>query len=191
MEAHEAVEGVEKTHAAVESHHRLARLAAAVVAVLAVLLAVANLAANSAAGTTLLDQQRASDSYNELQANSLKRHINENTALLLRALPVGGAQATSALADASGLDKAVKQKYQPNEARLLPVARQLESDRDTAEAQDHNLHLAEVALQIAIVLTSVAILIGRTALMWLGGTVGAIGAVLLANGLWMVVRVPG
>ncbi len=190
MEAHESFEHVEKAHAATQAHHGLARVAAVVVAVLAVLLAVASVAATNASSATLLDQQRASDAYNEMEANSLKRHMNENTSSLLRALPVQGEQATAALSTATSLDKAATGKYAAAEDRLLPMAREFEHERDISEVKDHNLHIAEVALQIAIVMTSVAILASRVVLVWLGGALGVVGALLLANGLWMVVTLP-
>jgi Domain of unknown function (DUF4337) len=190
VEAHEAVEHVEKSHEAAASHHHFARTAAIVVAVLAMLLAVASLAGNRASGNVLLDQQKASDTYNEAQANSLKRHVSENTSLLLRSLPLAGSKATAAATDAATIDRTVDQKYRPSEDRLIPMARQFEHDRDAAETQDNNLHLSEVTLQIAIVLTSVAILLGRMALVWGGSAVGVLGAALLANGLWSVVHLP-
>ncbi len=190
MEAHESFEHVEKAHAATEAHHRLARHAAAIVAALAALLAVASLAAGNASSATLLDQQKASDTYNELEANSLKRHIDENTSSLLRALPAPGQQSGIALSAARRLDSAATGKYQAAETRLLPVAQQYEHARDTSEAKDHDLHLAEVSLQIAIVLTSVAILASRPAMVWLGSALGTVGALLLANGLWSVVTLP-
>lgn len=190
VEAHEAVEGVERSHHATQSHHALARPAAVVVAVLAALLAVASLLASGAASAVLLDQQRASDTYNEMEANSLKRHMNENTSSLLRAIPAPGGTATAALTAATRLDMAASAKYAAAEDRLLPVARDLEHRRDAAEVQDHDYHLSEVTLQIAIVLVSVAILAGSAPLVFAGGGLGLLGTALLADGYWSFVHLP-
>ncbi len=190
MEAHEALEGVEKTHHATQSHHGLARLAAIVVAVLAALLAVASLMASNTTSRILLDQQRASDTYNEMEANSLKRHMNENTSSLLRAIPAQGTSATAALTTATRLDTLAAGKYAAAEDRLLPRARDLEHQRDLAEVSDHSYHLSEVTLQIAIVLVSVAILAARSLLVLAGGALGILGAALLANGYWSFVHLP-
>jgi hypothetical protein len=190
MEANEALEQLEKTHEAAQARERFTRFAAVLIAVLAALLAVATLAANQAEETIILDQQQASDAYNELQANSLKRHGNENTAAELRALAAGTPQQPAAEQEAQRLDEAVRNKYRPNEDRLLPVARGLERERDRAEARHRDLQLSEAGFQIAIVLCSVAILARRSPLVWLGVLLGVAGLLLLLNSWPLLVTVP-
>jgi len=190
MDPNEALEPLEKSHEAAEARERFTRLAAAIVAVLAALLAVATLAANQAAETTILDQQRASDAYNEAQANSLKRHVDEDAAAQLRALGAGTPQQAAAEQRARSLEEAISSKYRPAEDRLLPTAAGFERQRDRAEAQHGDLQLAEVGFQVAIVLCSLAILVRRPAPMWLGVVLGGLGILLLLNGVLQVVTLP-
>jgi hypothetical protein len=190
MEPNEAAEQLEKAHQAAEAREGFTRVAAVVVAVLAALLAVATLAANQAEETTILDQQKASDAFNELQANSLKRHLDESSAAVLRAVTAGTPQQAAAQQQAQRLDKEVRDKYRPNEDRLLPVARDFERRRDRAEAQHRDLQFSEVGFQVGIVMSSVAILVRRSLPMWLGVALGIGGLLLLLNGGLMLVALP-
>jgi len=190
MEPNEALEELEKTHEAAQARERFTRMAAATIAVLAALLAVATLAANQAEETTILGQQQAADTYNELQANSLKRHQDEIAAAQLRVLAAGTSQQQAAEREAASLDAAVRDKYRPAENRLLPLARSLEHDRDRAEARHRDLQLSEAGFQVAIVLCSVAILARRSPLVWFGVTLGVLGLLLLINSWPLLVTVP-
>jgi hypothetical protein len=157
------------------------------VAVLAALLAVASLSASNTQKDEILDQAKATDAFNELEANSLKKHINTNDAQLLRTLSSGRTRA-KASAQAAALEKAVARKYAPNEAALLPKARHFEAKRDDAEAKHKAFEFAEGALQIAIVLTSVAIVARTGSLIWFALTLGLAGVVLLIDGFTLTVR---
>ena len=140
MEPHEAQE---QHHHLEETAHAFGRTAALMVAVLAAILAIATVSANNAMTHTILDQGKASDTYAEYQANSFKKHINTNDAALLRLLSSGPNRAP-ALALATELDRAVKTKYGPNQARLLPQAQELERSRDRSEDRHRILEFAEV-----------------------------------------------
>jgi len=156
--------------------------AAIVVAVLAALLAIATLSANSASEKTILRQGEASDAYNEFQANSLKAHINDGDAALLRIAGEGTSHQAEADAKADKLEKAVHDKYAPRKEELLAKARELEHERDAAEAQHRTFQLSEGSFQIGIVLTSVALLTGAAWLSYAGGGLGVLGLILLIVG---------
>lgn len=190
MEANEALEALEKTHEAAEARERFTRIAAVLIAVLAALLAVATLAANQAEETTILDQQQSFDAYNELQANSVKRHLDENGAAQLRVLATGTPQQQASVQEAQRLEKAVRDKYRPNEDRLLKAAQGFDRDRGRAEARHRDLQLSEASFQVAIVLCSAAILARRSPLVWLGLVLGLMGLLLLVNSWPLLVTVP-
>lgn len=193
MEPNEALEQHEKTEEAAkaaEEGHAFARTAAIVIAVLAAILAIATGVGNNATTTTVLKQAQATDTYNELQANSFKKHINGNDAVLLRALAATSPQRAQLMKTAAALDYAAKTKYARNETLLLPKALALESLRDKAETRHHTMQYAEGSLQLAIVLSSVSIVVGVQALLWAGGAVGLIGLLLTLDGIFNLAKLP-
>ncbi|GAC1321028.1 MAG: hypothetical protein NVS2B16_07030 [Chloroflexota bacterium] len=193
MEPNEALEQHEKneeaTRAAQEGH-AFARSAAVLIAVLAAVLAIATGVGNNATTDTILKQAQAADTYNELQANSFKKHINNNDAVILRALAVGNPQKARLLRVASGLEHTATTKYARNETLLLPRAQELERERDKGETRHHTMQYAEGALQLAIVLSSVSIVVGIEALLWAGGVLGLLGLVLTLDGLFSIAKLP-
>jgi Domain of unknown function (DUF4337) len=179
VEGNEAFEHME--HMAHAKHGgTLAQRAALLVALLAAFLAISTLLANRAAETAILSQAQASDAYNEYQANSLKVHVNAEAAAMLRLLAPGASGAAAASKMAATLDKAAQDKYGPNKVVLLAKAQSLEAERDEAERRHKVLQLAEGAFQLAIVLTSAALLTKARALVAAGAALGVVGVVLLA-----------
>jgi hypothetical protein len=176
------MERFERSEELAEARERFSRHAAILVAFLAALLAVSALLANNAVKDTILDQAKATDAFNELEANSLKKHITNNDAALLKTLATGKARA-SAGAQAKALKAAVAAKYAPNEAKLLPKAQEFAKKSDDAERHHKGFELAEAAFQIAIVLTSVAIVARAAMLLFLASGLGIVGIVLLIDGL--------
>jgi hypothetical protein len=171
LDPHETIETVE--HAV---HDPGYRRSAMLVAALAACLALSSLAANSAATEAILSQTQASDGWNEFQANSLKRHVNEDTSATLRLLAPTSADAK---AKAAELDKAVADKYRPSQDRLAEKARHLEAERDDAERRHHGYQLAEGAFQLAIVLASASILAASRFLLLGGAALGVLGVALV------------
>lgn len=74
---------------------------------------------------------------------------------------------------------------------LFQKGKSLEAQRDTALAQDPYFDWSNALLQIAIVLASVSIISGSTALLLASGGLGLLGALLMVNGFLMIVAVPG
>ncbi len=180
------MERFERAEEAAEAREHFARHAAILVAIIAALLTIAALAAERASEEILLTQAQASDTYNELEANSLKKHTDGNAAAELRILAPNN-PAAKALADK--LQKGVDTKYGPNEDKLLPKAKALEEERDSA--QDHHtvMQWAEGAFQLAIVLTSIAI-VARSGMLVLGGLgVGIVGILLLIDGFTLFIKI--
>lgn len=190
METHEVLERAHQAQEVTHQAERFGRRAAVLVSILAALLAIAALAGNRASTEAILAQQKASDAYNEYQANSLKRHVNEISAAQLRILAAGGPNESQADQQAQTLEQAVAQKYRPNQDALLPKAQQLEHERDDSEQRHQVLQIAEAALQLAIVLASIAIVARSAALVWAGGALGVVGLALLLNGFLLLVPLP-
>ncbi len=182
METRDVLERVEEAEAIAQRQERFARRAAVLVSAMAALLAIASLSASRAATEAILAQQKASDTYNEYQANSLKRHLNENTAALLRLLAAGSPSEAAAAQQAGQLEQAIAQKYRPNQDRLLPQAQALEHERDMAERRHRTFELAEAAFQLGIVLASIAIVARAPVLLWLGGLLGLGGVMMIVEG---------
>src|SRR6266851_4473903 len=124
---------------------------------MAALLAISSLAGARASTEAILSQARATDAYNEYQANSLKRHINLDDAAQLRILAAGSPNQAAAETQAASLEKAVADKYQPAQDHLLPEAQALEHERDVAESKHRGFQSAEAAFQLGIVLSSISI----------------------------------
>ncbi len=190
MEAHEAMERFERAEELSEARERFGRHAAVLVAILAAALAVAALGANEMSKEEILSQAKATDAFNELEANSLKKHVNGNDATILRLLTTGRPEHAAARAKAAALEAATAKKYAPNEVHLLAKAREHEHARDGAQRKHRGFELAEAAFQIAIVLTSVAIIARATALAVVSGLLGLVGLALLIDGFALFVRLP-
>jgi Domain of unknown function (DUF4337) len=188
VETREVLEHVEEAEQAAERREDFGRRAAVLVSVMAALLAVASLAGNRASTEAILSQAKASDAYNEYQANSLKRHVNLDDAAQLRILATGGPSQAAAEKQAAGLEQAVNDKYQPAQDRLLPVAQDYEHERDLAEARHRGFQTSEAAFQLGIVLSSISIVAHARWLLVAGGALGAVGLLLGANAFLMLVQ---
>ncbi|MDQ6713678.1 MAG: DUF4337 domain-containing protein, partial [Candidatus Dormibacteraeota bacterium] len=157
MEANEAVEQANKARDATEARERFVRGAAVLVGILAALLAIATLAANAASEEVIVNQERATDTWNEYQADSLKRRMDDQNATMLTILAAGGPQQAAAAAEASRLKSEATSHYAPKIAKLSETARDYERERDKATDRHRILQLAEAGFQIGIVLGSIAI----------------------------------
>jgi len=146
-------------------------------------LALSGLGANRAQEEVLLAQVQASDTWNEYQANSLKKHINSDVAVVLT--KQGFADEAKKLIDANNT------KYIPNQDRLMPQAKDLEHERDTAHDRHNSYQIAEAAFQLAIVLCSIAIVARALWLVFAGAGLGIIGLLALLNGFLMLIKFGG
>lgn len=187
METREVLEHVEEAEQAAESQENFGRRAAVVVSVLAALLAISNLAGSRASTEAILAQARASDTYNEYQANSLKRHVNLDDAAQLRIIAAGTPAEAAANQQAALLEQAVNDKYQPAQDALLPEAQALERERDVAESRHRGFLSAEAAFQLGIVLSSISIVARARWLLVTSGVLGVVGLLLAANAFFLVV----
>jgi hypothetical protein len=187
LEAHDALEQFERVSEAGEesdaSDGQLARTAAVVVAVLAAFLAIATFLSNEAVKEVITGETRSADTNAQLEANSVKTIIAGADAVLLRVVGSGNAKEAAAAGKAEELETAVQSELQPVDRRLSAKIRADEHTRGQAEHRHLLYELAEVGIQVGIVLAGISILVRRRWLLASGGVLGAAGVVVLIAGL--------
>ena len=131
-----------------------------------------------------IDQNLASDQWNFYQAKGIKRHVFEvqHDALRLQASPAAARQA-------SAYEKEIK-RYAADQEQIMKDAKARERERDDAKAASQRfderyqrLSLAVGSFQIAIVVSSVAAIVRRRWLWYMGLAGGAAGLIFLVQGI--------
>jgi hypothetical protein len=160
-----------------------ARRAAAGVAVLAALLAISELLANEAVKETIVEQTKAADVNAKRDANEVKIFQHESELFQIRLAEKESPRGHAAEQRAAKLEQRSEQQLKPMAARLESEAARHERAHNRADNRHATYEYAVVMLQVAIVLGSVAIIIGAAWLLATGGALGAIGLLLLLDGL--------
>jgi len=160
MAEHEAIE--EHIHHAKEPFDKVV---AGTMAIIAALLAMVSVLGQHFTTQTLLKQQESSDQWAFYQAKNIRRYSAQ----------MGQDVLTQMKAPADAIGKYVKdgEKYDNQMEEIQKEAKALAGERDDAESKSKRFHVGEVFLEIAIVLSSLAILTKMKA-MYVGGTVLAV-----------------
>lgn len=168
---------------------------------LAVILAICAMGGNNAGKDATLKNIEAANTWAFFQAKNMRRQavrlqvdelqlqLDTNTAM-----PEATRQAIDAkLTEYRTLDKQLTSNKENNEGldELWVKAKALETDRDVAMAKDPYFDYAEAALQIAIVLASIAIITGGTWMLISSIGLGVLGIMLTVNGYTLLLNVPG
>jgi hypothetical protein len=199
-------EGVHEHHHAHPSHEEgheeggFRRWAAIYLGIVAMLLAISSLGGGKATKEMLAASIRVSDTYAFAQAKYFRQVAYELAAdqleAELAAQPTMPDEAKTSIKAsiaryraAAAHDASDPQKGEGRK-ELLAKAKEIEADRDHAEAQDPNFQFAAALFQIAIVLGSVSIVASSRALIGLSAvlTVAAVG--LTVNGFFLLVPFP-
>jgi hypothetical protein len=163
-------------------------------AIFAVFLAISALGGSNAMKEMLLAQQQASDQWAFYQAKSIREHYYRGQKMRLEldllekeTLKPEIRQKYEAL-----LKKvtAEEQRYNADKKEIEREARKLEHERDVNRAKDPYFDYAEVLLQIAIVLSSIAILAHSRLMFTFAITSAVLGTFLSFNGFLMVIHLP-
>ncbi len=169
---------------------------AMLVSTLAMVLAIASLGGNNAGKETMVHNVLASNAFAFYQAKNIRQ---TDYKIAADDIQVQLAQDKLSPAAKALLEKKLAD-YQKNIARyesepetgdgkkeLMAKAKEHEHERDHAMQQDPWFDYAEALLQIAIVLTSVAILTGVRVLFWVPCGLGILGILATLNGfmLWI------
>jgi len=196
MEANEAGEMMD----AEKSDDKFKTRVAIMIAVLAMILAITGLGGQNAAKEAVNYNVLASNFYAFYQAKNMRQTSYEIAAddLELSLANTGLSE------DAKAAIKKKVDEYRKTAARyesepstqegkkeLLARAKVFEEKRDVAMQQDPYFDYAEVLLQIAIVLASVAIVSGISWLVLGSAALGILGTLLMINGFLLLVAIPG
>ena len=148
-------------------------------AVLAVLVAVVSLLGHRASTEEVVLQAKATDQWAFYQAKSIRRHTDELFTDLT------SVQATTDAALAAKLREKYSQeaaRYKDDQKKIEDDARELEAEVATQQTRADRFDLAEVFLEIGLVITSITLLSGRRIFWWLGLVFGAVGVAISATG---------
>jgi hypothetical protein len=188
MEAHHSYERFEQGHQVAtggddQAGPHYGRNAALVVAVMAAFLAVATFLSNEAVKHVITEETHRADTSAQLESNRVKIDVADGNASLLRVLGEGTPQERAATAAAEVHEGRVVKELAPTDARLEAQIVSHEHDTAHANTQHIEFELAEVGLQVGIVLASVSIIARRRWLLGAGGAFATAGVVLLLAGL--------
>jgi hypothetical protein len=189
MEAHRSYERFEQGHEIANEWHagpHYARHAAMVVAVMAAFLAVATFLANEAVKEVITGETHRADASAQLESNTLKIEINKGNSTLLKVLGTGAPAEQAAAAATRAHEAKVVHELEPADAELEHEIAAHEHEVDHANTQHVDYELAEVGLEVGIVLASVSIIARRRWLLGAAGAAASVGVVLLAAGLLVV-----
>jgi hypothetical protein len=179
--------------------------AALLIAAMAAVLAIGGLGGGNATDDMMIGNIRASDTWAFYQAKNIRQTAYEIEAAELESRLLGASPAQAADLHAR-IDKYAAKiaRYddEPDPAapgdplkgegkkQLMAQAKAFEAMRDRASEQDNNFDYAEVVLQLALVLGSVAILAANRTVLRVSAVLGAIGTALTINGFLLLAPLP-
>jgi hypothetical protein len=148
-------------------------------AILAVVVAVVTLLGHRAHTEEVVLQAKSSDQWAFYQAKNIRRHEDEIFSDLT---------SVEATTDAAALGK-LREKYSGEAARykdeqkeIEDKAREMEAEVATERNRADRFDLAEVFLEVGLVITSITLLSGRRIFWWLGILLGVVGIVIASSG---------
>ena len=171
MSAHEEVE--EHIH---HAQNPFDKTVAGTMAIIAALLAGVSVLGQHYNTDKLLLQGQASDQWAYYQAKEIRRFTAEATRDALADLRQG----------APGIqtyDQAAK-KYRKDAEEIQREARKLETERDDNGRKANRFHLGEIFLEVAIVFSSLSILLKGKPLFFAGAASGLVGIVISVTAWW-------
>jgi hypothetical protein len=176
------------------SSNKFTRRVALTTAIFAVMLAFSSLGGNNAMKDMILAQQQASDQWAYYQAKAGREHFYRGQKMRLEldllekeTLKPEIRQRYATLFKEMA---AQEERYGKERLDIEKAARKLEHERDVASSKDPYFEYAEVLLQIAIVMATVAILSQSRAIFAVAFGAAMLGALLCLNGFFLLVRLP-
>ena len=175
---------------------RFGRRVALVTAVFAVILSISSLGGNNATKEMLLAQQKSSDQWAFYQAKVIREHLYRAQKLRLEAdlLERGGpsdwrpARRSSRRSPGGGTRRRSATTPRRRTSRRTP--RSSRRCATSAATRDPYFDLAEVFLQIAIVMSSVSILSKSRPVFYFSLLLAVVGATLTLNGYFLFFQLP-
>jgi hypothetical protein len=162
---------------------QFARQAALVVAVLAAFLAVATFLSNEAVKEVITGETERADTSARLEANQLKIDVAGGAKTMLRVLADGPQDEAAAARAADAHELRIEKELVPADHALTEQMHADEHHVDHYNDKHLLYELAEVGLEVGIVLSTVSIIAQRRWLLGGGLGVGVVGTILLVLGL--------
>lgn len=187
-----------------EAADKFRNRAALLIAVLAAVLAVGGLGGGNATDDMVASNIKASDTWAFYQAKNVRQTMYEIEAEKLKAALAAGSvapaerpAAEARLKDYESTIARYDSEPDPKDPtkgegkkELSAQAQAYEAAFDEASARDNNFDFAEVLLQLALVLGSVAILAVNRWILVLSVVLGTLGALLTLNGFLLLLALP-
>ena len=174
MEANEA--GELQEHAEHAAHQPSSRPVAFTMSLLAVLVAIVTVLGHRTHTEAVLNQNKATDQWNEYQAKKIRSSDTLLAADLLSVMPVGDREAAQKIAKAYADHQA---KWASDLKDGQEKAEALEVKVEQAEARADRFDLGEALLEIALVTASITLLT-KNRLYWFIGLFFGLGGVLVS-----------
>jgi Domain of unknown function (DUF4337) len=184
MEAHRSIERFEHGHRARGELDTpgFARQAALIVAVMAAFLAIATFLSNEAVKEVITGETHRADTSSRLESNELKIDVAEGNLQTLRVLGEGTHAEHAAATAALVHERHIETELVPADHALTEEIGHDEEHVDHYNDKHLLFELAEVGLEVGIVLATVSIIAHRRWLLASGAAVGTVGAILLVIG---------
>jgi len=178
-----------------QSEDRFGRRVALVTVVFAVILSISSLGGNNATKEMLLAQQKSSDQWSFYQAKVIREHLYRAQKQRLEAdlIERGPAMSPAAREKLEAVAKKwdeEEKRYNAEKKDIEKDAKKLEAVRDLSATRDPYFDLAEVFLQIAIVMSSVSILSRSRPVFYFSLLLAVVGATLTLNGYFILFQLP-
>ena len=171
------------------------RRVALVTAVFAVALAVTSLGGNNATKEMMLAAQQATNQWAFYQAKTIRENLSRNIKAQLQVVLNAGIDTIKPEArkqiesELRRLDDEVD-RYGLEKTEIEKQAKQFEAERDTNRAKDPYFDYAEVLLQIAIVMASIAILSASRLIFFFALGFAVVGSLFSMNGFFLILQIP-
>ncbi len=151
-------------------------------AILAVLVAVVTLIGRRAHTEEVVLQAKASDQWAYYQAKNIRRHEDEIVADVTSVQPTTDAAALVKLREKYSSEA---ERYKDDQQEIQDKANEMEAEVATERNRADRYDLAEVFLEVGLVITSITLLSGRRLFWMLGILLGVIGIVLAVTGFFV------
>jgi hypothetical protein len=151
-------------------------------AILPVLVAAVTLLGHRAHTEEMLLQTRSADQWSYYQAKEIRRR---NVEMLLDELSVFSLQDPAHVAEVKDKYAKQAQRYADEAKEIQAQARKAEDEVKVEEARADRYDLAEVLLEVGLVITSIT-LMTRRRVFWLAGIVFSIAGLAVGAAGWMV-----
>ncbi|MGA8763778.1 MAG: DUF4337 domain-containing protein, partial [Candidatus Sulfotelmatobacter sp.] len=149
-------------------------------AVLAVLVAVVSLLGHRAHTEEVILQAKSSDQWAYYQAKNIREHEDVLFSDMAAVVASNDAGAVAKVREKYGQEA---ERYKHDKEAIQEQARELEREVGMETRRADRYDLAEVFLEVALVITSITLLSGKRLFWYLGIVLGVVGMVVAATGV--------